>query len=122
MDKALMESYYEAYNSEDPERLRAFYCPDVELTSAEGVMRGADEVLATFRSLTAIFHDKMTPQRITVDGDEAVVEILDNFTAKCDIDDFMGMALKEGDTFALNLRGTYRAQDGRFKTITIEML
>ena len=32
-----MESYYQAYNAEDPDALRAFYHPEVEFISAQGV-------------------------------------------------------------------------------------
>ena len=81
-DKAFMEDYYKAYNSEDAEALAAFYHDDVELASAQGVMRGPKEILATYQYLTSNFHDKMTPESIEVSGNTAVVKIHDSFKAK----------------------------------------
>lgn len=122
MDKAFMESYYTTYNSEDPAALRAFYADNVVLVSAQGEMNGAAAILDTYRYLTSQFSDQMTPTRIDVDGNRAVVEIVDVFTAKCDIDDFMGVALRKGEVLELKLRGTYTAENGRFVRIVIEPL
>ena len=121
-DQALMESYYATYNSEDADALRRFYADDVVLVSAQGELRGVDAIIETYRFLTGQFHDRMTPQSIELDGDTAVVRILDVFTAKTDVPDFMGVALKKGESFELNLRGTYRIVGGRFKHILIEQL
>ena len=122
LNAELFESYYRTYNSENPEALRGFYHDDVELSSAQGVLKGADAILDTYRYLISVFHDQMTPEKITIDGDQAAIIITDRFTAKTDVNDFMGMKLKKGDSFTLNLRGTYIARDGRFKTIRIEQL
>ena len=122
MNKALMEAYYHAYNSEDPEQLRQFYCSDVELRSAQGTQYGIDAILETYAYLTATFFDQMTPTDIQISGNTAVVEISDRFTAKADVDDFLGMALKKGESMELKLRGTYVAKDGKFATIHIENL
>ena len=120
MNKVLMESYYQTYNSEDPEALRQFYCDDVVLTSVEGTMHGADSILAVYRGLISQFYDQMIPESIEIDGNTAVVGITDKFTAKTAIDDFMGMALAEGDSFELKLKGTYTAVSGKFQNIVIE--
>lgn len=117
-----MESYYTTYNSENAEALRAFYADDVVLVSAQGELRGADAIIDTYRYITRQFHDQMTPLEITVDGDRAVVTISDKFTAKCDVDDFMGYALKQGESFELRLRGTYTAAGAKFTNIIIEMI
>jgi hypothetical protein len=121
LDKAFMEAYYSTYNSEDPDALRAFYADDVVLISAQGELRGADAILETYALLTAQFYDHMTPTRIDIDGNRAVVEIADVFTAKRDIADFMGMALSEGEKLELLLRGTYTVEQGRFVRIEIEL-
>ena len=89
--------------------------------SAQGVQHGPDGIIATYQYLIAMFHDKMTPTDIAISGDTAVVSIEDNFTAKQAIDDFMGMTLKKGESFTLHLTGTYQAEAGQFKKITIDM-
>ena len=122
MDKAFIESYYRTYNSEDPESLSRFYHDDVELISSQGVQAGVESILATYRYLISVFHDQMTPQKITISGNRAVVEIVDRFEAKQSINDFMGMKLSQGDCFELNLRATYEVEGAKFKTITIEQI
>ena len=118
----LMRDYYRTYNSEDPAALRAFYADDVVLLSAQGEIRGPDAILATYQHITGQFLDQMTPTRIAVDGDTAVVDITDRFTAKLDVADFMGLAFKQGESLELALRGTYTIADGRFRRIVIEAL
>ena len=121
VNKALMESYYQTYNAEDPIALRAFYHPEVEFITAQGAQHGPDAIIATYQYLITMFHDKMTPTAIAISGDTAVVSIEDCFTAKQTIDDFMGMALKKDETFTLHLTGIYQAEAGQFKKITIDM-
>jgi hypothetical protein len=108
------------YNSEDPESLQNFYHPEVELTSAEGIIKGADALLATYRELISQFYDRMTPCYITFEDDSAVVDILDRFTAKRDVEDFMGVAMSAGESFSLHLRGKYEFLDNRIRKIFID--
>ncbi|MBP9035717.1 MAG: nuclear transport factor 2 family protein [Pseudomonadales bacterium] len=118
--EALMRDYYRTYNSEDPAALRAFYHEDVVLVSAQGEMHGPDAILDSYRFLTGQFLDRMTPTHIAVDGDTAVVAITDRFTARVDVADFMGVALKKGESLDLSLRGTYTIDGGKFRRIVIE--
>lgn len=118
--EALMRDYYRTYNSEDPAALRAFYHEDVVLVSAQGEMHGPDAILDSYRFLTGQFLDRMTPTHIAVDGDTAVVAITDRFTARVDVADFMGVALKKGESLELSLRGTYTIDGGKFRRIVIE--
>jgi ketosteroid isomerase-like protein len=120
--EALMRDYYRTYNSEDPAALRAFYADDVVLLSAQGELRGPDAILGTYAFLTRQFRDQMTPTNIAVDGDTAVVAITDRFTARVDVPDFMGVALKQGESLELSLRGTYTIDGGKFRRIVIEAL
>lgn len=120
MNEAFMASYYAAYNSEDPAALRAFYADDVVLVSAQGELRGADAILDTYTAITRQFQDRMTPLSIGIEGNRAVVAIRDVFTARQDIADFMGMALKQGESFEWKLRGTYTLAGSRFVHIRIE--
>ncbi len=122
MNKELMQSYYETYNSEDPDKLRLFYSDDVVLSSSQGEQHGPDAILETYRYLINNFHDKMTPSNIEINGNIAIVEIADKFTAKKDVADFLGTSFKIGQSFEINIRGTYEAVDGKFKKITIEMV
>ena len=122
MDRQRIEAYYATYNRENPEALAAFYCPDAELVSPGGTLRGAGEVLASYRSLIGMFRDQMQPVAIDIDGATAVVDIIDRFTAKQDVDDFMGMTLARGDSFELHLRGTYTCDGDRFRRIHIDQL
>lgn len=119
MNEDLMRRYYATYNSEDPEALSAFYHPDCRLESAQGTMRGRDEILATYRYLIAAFEDRMTPLDIRVEGDTAEVDILDHFTARVDIADFMGQSLAAGECFELKLQARYRAENGLLREIRI---
>jgi ketosteroid isomerase-like protein len=122
MDKSFIESYYATYNEENPDALRKFYADDVILASAMGELHGPDAILATYTGLTSQCHDKMTPLTIDIDGNRAIVAIRDVFTAKHDLADFMGQPLKKGESFQLNLRGTYTEADGKFTRILIESL
>lgn len=116
-----LRQYYDTYNSEDPEALAAFYHPDVVLTSAQGVLEGVEAILDTYRSIIAVFQDRMEPLSIAVDGDIAEVVINDTFTARQDVDDFMGVPVAKGDTLELRLLGKYHVEGGRFRAITITM-
>lgn len=116
-----MRRYYAAYNSEDPEALAAFYHPDCTLESAQGTLRGRAAILDTYRALVGMFEDRMTPTDITVDGSEARVTIVDRFTARAAVPDFMGQSLAAGESFELQLKGYYRAEDGRFREIRIDL-
>jgi hypothetical protein len=115
-----MRDYYTTYNSENPVALRAFYADDVVLVSSQGETRGPDAIIGVYQFLTSQFLDQMTPTAISVSGNTAVVDITDRFTAKVDVPDFMGVALKKGESFELNLRGTYTIVDGKFRHIVIE--
>lgn len=121
LDKNFIEAYYSTYNSEDPAALRTFYADDVVLVSAQGELRGPDAILETYRFITSQFFDHMTPTRIDIDGNRAVVEIADVFTAKVDVADFMGTTLRKGEKLELLLRGTYTVENGRFARIVIEL-
>lgn len=122
MDEALMRRYYAAYNSEDTEALAAFYHPDCTLRSAQGTLRGREEILDTYRAIVGMFEDRMTPTEIAVDGDSASVAIVDHFTARAAVPDFMGHSLAAGESFKLQLKGHYRAEQGRFREIRIEIV
>lgn len=120
MNEKYMKTYYQVYNSEDPDSLCEFYHPEVELTSAEGVIKGVDALLATYQDLITNFYDRMTPCYLTFGDNFAVVDILDRFTAKRDVDDFMGVAMAAGDSFTLSLRGRYEFLDNKMRNITID--
>ena len=122
VDAAFMEAYYAAYNSEDAVRLRAFYHPEVELHSAQGVMKGPEAILQTYGWLTANFRDQMSAERIVTSGATATVWITDRFIAKQDVPDFLGASFRKGEERVLKLKGTYELQDGAFRRITIEAL
>ncbi|WP_116365847.1 nuclear transport factor 2 family protein [Parahaliea mediterranea] len=122
MSEALMQRYYQTYNSDDPQALAAFYHPQVELHSAQGVMRGREAVLDTYRYLIGVFEDRMQATRIVMEGDTAMVDITDQLTARSAVEDFMGTALAAGETLTLTLRGHYRIEDGQFRHIVIEAL
>ena len=120
MNEAFMRGYYEAYNSEDPDRLGALLAEDVVLVSAQGEQRGKDAYLATYRAIIADFTDRMTPDEITIiDADRAAVKITDRFTARHEVADFLGRAFKAGDGFTLKLLGTYEVRDGKIATINV---
>lgn len=121
MNEDLMRRYYATYNTEDPGALAAFYHPDCRLESAQGVMRGREAILDTYRHLIALFEDRMTPQRISIEGDIAEVRISDRFTAREDVADFMGHSLAAGESFEMQLTGRYRAENGQFCEIRITL-
>ena len=113
------QDYYRCYNSENPAALRQFYHTDVELLSSQGIAKGADAVIATYEQLIAMFEDRMTPENIIIDGDFAAVEITDSFTAKIDIEDFLGHALKQGDKLTLNLCAVYQVKNDKIISASI---
>lgn len=121
MNEDLMRRYYATYNRDDPEALAGFYHPECTLTSAQGVMQGRDAILDTYRYLIGTFEDRMTPVGIAIDGDTAEVDIVDRFTARNDVADFMGQSLAAGESFELRLKGRYRAEQGQFREIHIAL-
>lgn len=122
MDKAFFELYYQTYNQEDPDALSQFYHDDVVLSSSQGNQVGIDELLDTYRFLISAFHDQMTPTSIRIEGNIGIIEIVDRFTAKHDVKDFLGVSLSQGVSVELRLRGTYECIDNKFKHIKIETL
>ena len=125
MDEEFMQSYYAAYNSEDATRLGAFYHEDIELESAQGRIEGAPALLQTYKTIIENFRDVMTPLSITIAKGNAdcttvaTVEILDQFTAKVPVDDFMGQSFAQGDSFELRLTGTYQIIENKIKHVVI---
>ncbi len=122
MDAAFFRSYYDAYNSGDENRLGAFLADDVLLVSVQGEQRGKAAYLDTYRQITAIFIDRMTPDEITIAGDRATVRITDRFEAKADVPSFLGRGFAKGDVMTLLLKGTYVVADGKIAHIGIEMV
>ena len=122
MNEAFFRGYYEAYNSEDETRLAAYLDDDVVLTSAQGVQRGRDAYLATYRQIISGFSDRMTPEDIAVDGAAATVRITDRFVAKTDVPDFLGQSFKAGAGFTLKLVARYTVADGKIATIDIQLV
>ncbi len=121
MNETLIRRYYAAYNSEDPEVLAPFYHPDCILESPQGTLRGREAILDMYQALVAMFEDRMTPTKIVVTGNEARVTIVDRFTARAAIGDFMGQSLAAGESFELHLKGHYRAEQDQFKAIRIDL-
>jgi ketosteroid isomerase-like protein len=122
MNEAFMRGYYEAYNSEDPDRLGEFLADDVVLVSAQGEQHGKAAYLKTYQGIIADFTDRMTPDEITVDGTRATVKITDRFTARHDVADFLGQSFKKGGGFTLKLSGSYNVNDGKIARIEVAIL
>ena len=76
-------------------------------------------MIATYEQLITMFEDRMTPENIMIDGDFAAVEITDSFTAKMDIEDFLGQALKQGEKLTLNLCAVYKVKDDQIVSASI---
>lgn len=121
MNEAFFRGYYEAYNSADETKLAPFLADDVVLTSAQGVQRGKDAYLATYRQIIAAFSDQMTPEEITVSGNTAVVRITDRFVALSDVPDFLGQSFAKGQGFTLKLLGRYEVADGKIAKVDIQI-
>jgi ketosteroid isomerase-like protein len=122
MNEAFMRGYYEAYNSEDPQRLGALLADDVVLVSAQGEQHSKAAYLATYAGILSDFTDRMTPTEITVSGDSATVKITDRFTARHDVADFLGQSFKAGGGFTLKLEGKYRVVGGKIVRIEVQIL
>jgi hypothetical protein len=121
MNEAFFRGYYEAYNSADETKLAPFLADDVVLISAQGEQRGKDAYIATYRQITSVFSDQMTPEEIAVDGDSATVKITDRFVAKTDVPDFLGQSFAKGQGFTLKLTGRYQVRGGKIARIEIEI-
>jgi len=119
LDKNFFVRYYEAYASEDPAALGAFYADDVTLSSSQGVIQGREALLGTYRYITAMFIDRMTPDTIILDGDRAAIEITDRFEAKTDVESFLGRPFRKGEVFTMKICGVYRVENGKIRQITI---
>ena len=122
LDRNFFVRYYDAYASEDAAALGAFYAEDVRLTSSQGVIEGKEQLLGTYRFITSLFHDRMTPDTIIVDGDRAAIEITDRFEAKQAVPDFLGRSFAKGEAFTMRICGVYRVQGGTIREITIYSL
>lgn len=119
LEKDFFIRYYQAYASENPDALGEFYADDVTLTSSQGVVNGKQAMLDTYKYITSLFVDRMTPDQIIIDGERAAIEITDRFTAKVDVASFLGRAFVEGEQFELKICGIYRVVDGKISTIRI---
>ena len=119
MNETLIRAYYAAYNALDADGLAGLLAPDVELVSAMGTQTGRDAYLDTYRTMTGLFTDVMTPEQIAVNGDTVTVTIHDSLTAKADIADFMGQPIARGRELILALIGRYTIADGRIARIEI---
>lgn len=114
-----IEAYYRAYNSGREEAVGSFLADEVVLTSGAGERQGREAYLATYRGITTMFSDQMTPERIEVSGKQAVVELTDVCRAKGDVPAFMGRSFKAGEELTLKLRGTYTVEAGKISRIEI---
>ncbi|MEU5842713.1 nuclear transport factor 2 family protein [Rhodococcus sp. NPDC047139] len=94
--EGVLTAYFEAYNSEEPDRLAELLDKDVVLHSAAGTEQGLSTYLDAYRSRAAVFVDRMIPDRIEVNGDMATVTILNTLTARVDVPDFMGAPVGKG--------------------------
>lgn len=119
LTREFFEGYYRSYNSEDPAALKQYYADDLVLVSAQGEQHGVDAMLDTYRYLIANFEDRMTPDNIVIEGNCAAVEITDVFTARHDIEDFMGTSLKSGEQLTLKLCALYRVGNNKITHATI---
>ncbi|MFP1155468.1 nuclear transport factor 2 family protein [Mycobacterium sherrisii] len=117
--ETLLMRYYETYNSENPDKLSELLSESVAVRPGGGVQNGRDAYLQTYRYMIDQFIDRMTPQRIEVDGTVAIVHITDVLTARADITDFMGMCLSAGQSMTLNLQGRYTVADGQIAEIDL---
>ncbi len=122
LDRNFFVRYYETYAAEDAAALGAFYAEDVKLTSGQGVIQGREQLLGTYRSIISLFHDRMTPETILIDGDRAAIEITDRFEAKQAVPEFLGRPFAKGEVFIMRICGLYRVQDGKIREITIYSL
>ena len=116
---AFMRRYYDTYNAGDADRLAQFYAEDVVLTSAAGTIEGREALLDVYRGIVAGFDDVMTPRYILADETTAMVEIEDVLTARQDVSDFLGRAVRAGESIRLNLSGVYRFSGSRIDRITL---
>lgn len=119
MDRRFFEGYYRAYNTADETQLTPYLAEDVVLASPEGETKGREAYLQIYRHITGQFIDQMTPESIEIDGDRAVVHIHDRFTAKSDVESFLGQSFKQGQVLELKLTGRYLVKDGRIVRIEV---
>lgn len=119
LDRNFFVRYYEAYASEDAASLGQFYADDVTLTSSQGVIKGKQELLGTYHYITSLFHDKMTPDNIIIEGDQAAIEITDRFEAKSDVESFLGRSFAKGESLTMKICGIYRVEDEKIRQVTI---
>jgi ketosteroid isomerase-like protein len=119
VSREFFASYYATYNRVDPEALGRFYAEDVVLTSAQGEVRGREALLGTYRYITSLFSDQMTPETMIVDGDRAAIEITDRFVALAEVPEFLGRPWKKGETYTLKLCAVYTLKNGQIARIVI---
>lgn len=119
MDKKFLESYFDAYNSEDAERLGGFYTPEVVLCYDNNTHMGKTAVLETYSYIQNLFEDRMILHSVFVQGSSAVVELENRFVAKKDIANFLGRDLKAGESFVMPLVGEYTFSGGKISNVNI---
>ena len=117
----LLRRYYAAYNRGDEAGLRACLAEDVAIVPAEGMAQevGIAAYLAAYRRSRALFEDVMEPQAMTGDAGEVRVTLINRLTARENVADFFGMALRKGETLSLLLDARYRLAGGRIVAIRI---
>lgn len=119
MDKAFLDEYFAAYNSEDSERLSVYYADDVVVCYDNNTHIGKASVLETYRYIQRMFEDRMTVNSVFVQGDKAVVEIENRFVARRDAESFLGRDLKQGESFVMYVIGEFTFANGEITEVII---
>ena len=117
----LLNGYYAAYNRGDEGVMRALLAPTVTIVPADGAEEkaGVEPYLAAWRRSRALFEDTMEPQAMAQHGDLVTVDLRNRLTARQDVADFFGMAVRRGETLDLRLVARYTIRHGRIAAIRI---
>jgi len=119
VDETFFRSYYAAYNTASETALAPFLADDVVMVSAFGESKGKEAYLQTFRWMTSMFVDQLIPEKISISGAQAEIDVLDKLEARADVPDFLGQSYRKGARLEFRIRGTYQVKNGKIQHITI---
>ena len=119
-NRRLIEAYYKDFNASNSGKvLSAYYSDDVIFEFQDAKVNGLSAVIGYLDQAWQAVRETLTPLNIIVDGDRAAVEVDDKMEARVDLPEFLGRALKAGESIRAKFSIFYDIRDGKICHIRI---
>jgi len=116
-DQIDFQSYVDAFNRGDFERLGRYYADNVDFQGRAGSFHGREQVLAFYRAARPRLREKLTVLNLVRGPQNIVVDMLTELEALEDWPDFPTGALRKGDTRRSENFIWYEIANGKFTGI-----